>query len=78
MKTIITLVCFATLFGTMLLFTGSCSSASATQERRNLMMPHLSEMPRNSQKFKEPVRKAKKPATRPKSNRKPAYYSSRN
>ncbi len=35
---------------------GSCGSSKATYERRNLMMPRLSEMPKNK-KFKEVTHK---------------------
>lgn len=53
----------------------SCSSMTAAQERRNLMMPHLSEIPRNSHKFKEPVRKTNKQKAKKKSKKRTVYYS---
>lgn len=55
----------------------SCSSMTASQERRNLMMPHLSEIPRNSHKFKEPVRKSSKQKAKKKSKKRTVYYSRR-
>lgn len=41
------------LLSFLILISAACSSGNEIQERRNLMMPKLSDNPRNSSKFQE-------------------------
>ena len=63
------------VFIIIILITAGCSGAKDMQERRNLMMPKKSDLPRN-EKFKEPKKRKtyKIKQKKKKSKKKSKYY----